>query len=261
MSNKSRRRPCGRGRSTSPVWGGNRYPPKYFINQIEATEAEEARRGRLTPQEKIVEDRTQFQRQLDQDPAVTLLLQRCQQTPYSRLPCNASECLVDQGGRNYQATTFRHRILVDTAYGDSYHVPCLEAMIDLPRLAPSRFMLDTRPCRWNHNAPWKWGFMFQQWFEHSGRVDLAKIATYFKEADAYLKERDDWSTRYIEWQWTHRECKTNCGASECGPEPSSPPERPNIGDYTTEGGSDGKVCPLSDVLKHTDSWRQVLPWI
>ncbi|EXK77321.1 hypothetical protein FOQG_17971 [Fusarium oxysporum f. sp. raphani 54005] len=257
MSNRSCRGPRGRERSTSPLWGGNRYPPEYYIDQIESMEAEEERRDHLAPQEKMAEDGAQLQRQLDQDPTMTLLLQRCQQTRYSLLPCDASECLIEQG-RNRQTATFRHRILVDVAFGDSYHVPCLEAMLDLPRLAPSRFMLDTKPYRWNHNAPWRWGFMFQKWFEYSGRVDLTKIATYFEEMDAYLKERDDWSTRYIEWQFAHGECKTDCGASGCSPEPPSPPERP-VRDYTTEDGNDGKVCPLSDVLNHTDSWRPMMP--
>jgi hypothetical protein len=220
-------------------------------------ESEEEEHDRLTPEEKIAEEGGQLRRLLDQDPTMTFLLQRCEQTPYNSLPCRAWECLVARGRRNRQAGTLRHRILVDGALDGFYHVPCLEAMLNLPRLAPSRFMLDTKPYRWNHNSPWKWGFMFQQWFEYSGRVDLAKMTAYFQEMDAYLKERDDWSTRNIDWQIVHGECKTDCGASGCNSAPS-PPERP-VGDYTTEESSDGKVCPLSDVLNHSDSWQPMLP--
>jgi hypothetical protein len=99
--------------------------------------------------------------------------------------------------------------------------------------------------------------MFHKWFEYSGRVDLTKMATYFEEMDAYLKERDDWSTRSIEWQIVHGECETDCGASGCSLEPSLP-ERP-IADYKTEDSSDGKVCLLSDVLNHSDSWKPIPP--
>jgi hypothetical protein len=57
MSNRSRRGPRGRERSTSPLWGGNRYPLEYYIDQIEAMAAEEERCDRLALQEKIAEDR------------------------------------------------------------------------------------------------------------------------------------------------------------------------------------------------------------
>ncbi|KAL6410110.1 hypothetical protein AUP68_06521 [Ilyonectria robusta] len=125
-------------------------------------EAEEERCDRLAPQEKIAEDGAQLQRQLSQDPTMTLLLQRCQQTRYNLLLCDASECLeVIEQGRNRQTATFRHRILVDVAFGDSYHVSCLKTMLDLPRLARSRFMLDTKPYRWNHNAPWRWALLVE----------------------------------------------------------------------------------------------------
>ncbi|OBT63349.1 hypothetical protein VE03_07192 [Pseudogymnoascus sp. 23342-1-I1] len=51
-------------------------------------------------------------------------------------------------------------------------------MIDLPSLAPSRFKLDTDGYRWNNGWPWTWGLMLRKWFQHSGCVDLARIAEY-----------------------------------------------------------------------------------
>jgi hypothetical protein len=106
-------------------------------------ESEEEEGDRLTLQEKMAQEADQLRRWLDQDPTMMFILQRCQLTPYNSLPCNASECLVARDRRNRQAGTLRHRILVDGVDG-FYHVPCLEAMLDLPLLAPSRFMLDTK---------------------------------------------------------------------------------------------------------------------
>ncbi len=71
-----------------------------------------------------------------------------------------------QDGKKPQAAMLRHRIKVSS--GDYYRVSCLESMLDLPRLAPSRFILDTKPYRWNHNTSWRWGLMFHEWFNHSG---------------------------------------------------------------------------------------------
>ncbi|KAG9249400.1 uncharacterized protein F5Z01DRAFT_595255, partial [Emericellopsis atlantica] len=218
---------------------GNMHPPEHYINQVGAMEAEESRRGRLSPKEKIAEDGAQLRRQLDQDLTMTLLLQRCQETRFNLLPCDASECLIKPSDRGYQGSTLRHRILTDMSLGDSYHVPCLEAMLDLPQLVPSRFKLDTSPYRWNYNRPWSRGFMIKEWFDRSGQVDLGKLATYFEHMDMYWKERGDWSTRDIEWQIAHYECQTDCGADGWQERPS-PPICPNIKSYTAEEGGDGK---------------------
>ena len=85
------------------------------------------------------------------------------------------------------------------------------------------------------------------------------IATYFTELDMYFEERDDWATQYLNWQAVHRACKADCGVIGCGLEPQAPIE-PNLKDYITEGSScNGQVCPLSDVLNHTDGWRWIMP--
>lgn len=215
-------------------------------------EAQEEMHDYLTPQERMTEDGAQLQRKLDQDSTITLTLERCEPSPYNIFLCDASECLLSQGGVSRRSPMLRHRIKVSS--GGYYHVCCLESMLNLPRPAPSRFMLDTKPYRWNHNAPWTWGLMFHKWFDHSGQVELEKIATYFQELDSYFEERDDWSTRYLNWQAVHRGCKTDCGVVGCRSEPSGPLE-PDLRDCTTKGG---QVCPLSDLLDHPDSWRWIL---
>lgn len=219
-------------------------------------DSHEDQRDCLPPQERMAEESRQLLRQLDQDPTMIFLLERCEGTRYNLFLCDASECLLRKDKSLRQAGTLRHRVLVDGAFRGFYHVPCLEVLLDLPRLAPSRFMLDTKPYRWHYNTPWRWGFMFEKWFENSGRIDLTKMAAYFKAVDAYLEERDDWTKRNIEWQIAHGQCETECGASGCRSK-VSPPECP-VGDYTIEDGSDGEVCPLSDVLNHSDGWRPML---
>lgn len=148
----------------------------------------------------------------------------------------------------------------EITFGAYYHVSCLEAMIELPQLAASRFMLDTEPYRWNHNAPWGWVLCSGIGSSTSERVNLPNVATYFEMMGPSWNNKTigGWSTRYIDWQIVHGECRADCGLSGRIQEPPNPPERPNIEDYTREDGSNSKACPLSDVLNHKDSWRQVL---
>ncbi|KAH8752337.1 hypothetical protein F5882DRAFT_420028 [Hyaloscypha sp. PMI_1271] len=39
--------------------------------------------------------------------------------------------------------------------------------------------------RWNNGWPWTWGLMLRKWFEHSGGVDLARIAEFIDAYDTF----------------------------------------------------------------------------
>jgi hypothetical protein len=80
-----------------------------------------------------------------------------------------------------------YRIVLLSDDREYFHISCLEKMIRLPSLVPSRFKLDTEYYRWN--------------------VDLAKIAEYIDAYDTFQRANGDFSTQHVEWQLTHlREC-------------------------------------------------------
>ncbi|ELR06986.1 hypothetical protein GMDG_08220 [Pseudogymnoascus destructans 20631-21] len=63
-----------------------------------------------------------------------------------------------------------YRIALVSHNLEYFHISCLEKMIDLPSLAPSRFKLYTDGYRWNSGWPWTWGLMLRKWFQHSGFI-------------------------------------------------------------------------------------------
>jgi hypothetical protein len=87
--------------------------------------------------------------------------------------------------------------------------------------------------------------MLQKWFEHSGCIDLAKIAEYIDAYNTFQRANSDFSTQHVEWQLTHlHECTANRGSCRCPPEPEGPID-PTLKDYKTE-----KECSISEVLRH-----------
>ncbi|OBT40279.1 hypothetical protein VE00_09864 [Pseudogymnoascus sp. WSF 3629] len=108
----------------------------------------------------MAEDRRKLQRQLEQDAAITILLQPSPPIHMRRVHCQANECFItDASPRGDSLIMGDYRIVLVSYNLEYFHISCLEKMIDLPSLAPSRFKLDTN------------GYQ-------CGRVDLAIIAEY-----------------------------------------------------------------------------------
>ncbi|KAK3896690.1 hypothetical protein C8A05DRAFT_20387 [Staphylotrichum tortipilum] len=116
-----------------------------------------------------------------------------------------------------------------------YHVKCFAFMIDLASLLPQKFKLDVESGCW-------WGLMVEKWFEHSGRVDLDKIAKYLEDFDQFEAKQSE----YNKWSETHASCTDQEAECRCPPRPD-PPSEPELGDCTKE---DGDACTLLDVLEH-----------
>ncbi|OBT38972.1 hypothetical protein VE00_10820, partial [Pseudogymnoascus sp. WSF 3629] len=55
-----------------------------------------------------------------------------------------------------------YRIALVSHNLEYFHISCLEKMIDLPSLAPSRFKLDTDGYWWNSSWPWTWDLMLRK---------------------------------------------------------------------------------------------------
>jgi hypothetical protein len=142
-----------------------------------------------------------------------------------------------------------YRIALVSHNLEFFHISCLEKMIDLPSLAPSRFKLDTDGYRWNSGWPWTWGLMLRKWFEHSGCVDdLARIAEYIDPYDRFKAEVKAFSTPHTEWQLTHlNHCTADRGFCGCPPEPEGPGSSLTLEDYKT---GDTKACSIGEVLQH-----------
>ncbi|KFZ17219.1 hypothetical protein V501_01853 [Pseudogymnoascus sp. VKM F-4519 (FW-2642)] len=141
-----------------------------------------------------------------------------------------------------------YRIALVSHNLEYFHISCLENMIDLPLLAPSQFKLDKDGYRWNSGRPWTWGLMLRKWFQHSGCVDLARIAEYIDAYDRFKAELKAFSTPHTKWQLTHlNQCTADRGSCGCPPEPEGPGSSPALEDYKT---GDTKACSISEVLQH-----------
>jgi hypothetical protein len=164
----------------------------------------------------------------------------------ARARCRAACCsFAKEEGLSEIEIRDDYQIVLAGQQRQYFHVSCLEKLLDLPSLAPSRFKLDSDRYRWNDNWPWTWGLMLRKWFEHSGRIDINKIAEYSTAYDTYDKDEGDFDTQWITWQLAHqRKCLD--GYSECPPAPIGP-EEPILKDYKT---MEGETCLLSEVLQH-----------
>ncbi|KFY92486.1 hypothetical protein V498_04915 [Pseudogymnoascus sp. VKM F-4517 (FW-2822)] len=221
----------------------------HYLREAEEFGAEEERRSRLTQEERMAEDGRKLQRRLEQDAAITILLQPSPPIHMRRAHCRASECFITNATpRGDSLIMGDYRIALVSYNLEYFHISCLEKMIDLPSLAPSRFKLDTDGYRWNNGWSWAWGLMLRKWFQHSGRVDLAIIAEYIDAYDTFKAEVKAFSAPHTEWQLTHlNHCTADRGSCGCPPEPEGPGSSPTLKDYKT---GETKACSISDVLQH-----------
>jgi len=197
----------------------------------------------------MAEDGRKLQRRLEQDAAMTILLQPSAPIHMRRAHCRANECFITNASpRGDSLIMADYRIALVSHNLEYFHISCLEKMIDLPSLAPSRFKLDTDGYRWNNGWPWTWGLMLRKWFQHSGCVDLARIAEYIDAYDRFKAELKAFSTPHTEWQLTHlNQCTADRGSCGCPPEPEGPGSSPTLEDYKT---GDTNACSISEVLQH-----------
>ncbi len=126
-----------------------------------------------------------------------------------------------------------------------YHVKCFASMMDLASLIPEKFKLD--------RTSGGWGMMVEKWFEHSGRIDLDKIAQYLKDFDAFGEAVSE----YYKWENAHAQnCKGQEAECRCPPRPDRPSE-PELGDCTKE---DRDACTLLDLLEHRFAMKSIRGW-
>lgn len=209
-------------------------------------EAESARRQALSPKERLREDGDQLRQKIEADPEMIVVLEMSRS---QRARCRANnDCAYAQARASSGNTiTTSYRIRVDGVdnidwFGKTkhyYHLLCFERMVDLKGLLREKFKM---------GGPYgRWGLMVEDWFKHSGRIDVDKIAAFLEEYAAYEEKHGDWSKEYIDWSLNHtRNCKDKEPECKCPAQPQ-PPKKPELGDHTTK---DGDVCTLSDVLKH-----------
>ncbi len=223
-------------------------------NFLAESAAEDARRRALSSDERLQEDGDELRQKIEADPEMVVALEV---SSSHRARCRANDdCVYSQANapRGNTITTYLricvHGVKNTEWFGRTkhyYHVMCFASMIDLADLLPEKFKLDS--------APSKWGLMLEKWFEHSGRIDLDKIAT-------FLEEFDDFEVKYGEynkWCLAHVEnCEDIEAEAECRCPRPDPPSKPELGDCTEE---DGDVTIL-DVLEHRFAMKSVSPrWI
>ncbi|KAL2132769.1 hypothetical protein VTI74DRAFT_3393 [Chaetomium olivicolor] len=218
-----------------------------LILELEAEfEAERARSRSLSPEERLEEAGDLLRQKIKADPAMVVALEVSRS---QRARCRANDdCIYLRANVTLGNTiTTDYRICVHGVentewFGRTkhyYHVSCFSRMMDLMDLLPSKLKMD--------DAYGRWGLMVELWFEHTGRIDLDKIASFLEEFADYKSKHRNWNSQCLDWQLAHIE---NCGAMGSGctcPAQPQPPAKPKLGDCTTE---DGDVCPLLDVLNH-----------
>jgi len=242
-THKRRRR---RRRSASPA----RLEEKrqYYNHLMEEDDAEEERRSRLSLEEKMAKNGGELQRRLERNPEITILLQPSPPGHMGKAQCRARDCLFENRSPRLETRIMDdYRAVLISHAREYFHVSCLEKMLDLSSLTPTRFMLDRESYRWNDGWPWTWGLMLRLWFEHGGRIDLAKVKAYIKAYKKFKKTDGVFDTQYIEWQAKHqRECSIDASTCRCPPEPKGPTP-PTLEDYKS---TTGEPCCLSEVLDH-----------
>jgi len=157
----------------------------------------------------------------------TFVLERTPEGGYRRPQCQAHcACICSTGYDREIDDDYRICVLRDTAPGQKrlYHVRCFNQMIDLPKVALSRFIPD--------GGLGGQGLMVRKWFEHRGCIDLEKIALYIDKYKIYEAEDSKYSRQYIPWYFQHKKCEVEFGLCACPPEPTVPQE-PILTDYIT----------------------------
>lgn len=207
------------------------------------------RRSLRTKEEIMKEDGLELQKRLQDDPETVVLLQPTPPRHMARARCCADYCLLAKlCGQEEVVIKDRYRVVVGEGdQRDYFHVSCIEGMINLPSLAPTRFKLDTSCHRWNDGWPWAWSLMLREWFEHGGCINPDKISEYLAAMKVYSKAsaRDD--TRWIDWQLDHKcDHEERDGKCECSPPAREALVKPVLENQVVEGT---EKCPLSQVLR------------
>ena len=222
--------------------------PDHYIRLEAQLAAEEERRLHMTPEEKIVENASQLQDLLKREPTSMFLLQPTPPRHMARARCCANYCIFRrQQDRPAVHIKDDHRIVLVAGASEYFHIQCLEKLLHLPSLAPTRFKLDTQVYRWNDSMPWTWGLILRKWFQQSGCVDVNKLVEYIRAHRRHEREDGEFSTRWLDWHFTHEQ---NCtkGEESCGCPPRPvPPEEPILRDYETNKDD---TCLLSTVIAH-----------
>ncbi|KFY22848.1 hypothetical protein V491_02701 [Pseudogymnoascus sp. VKM F-3775] len=180
---------------------------------------------------------------------MAIILQRSPTGNMKRAECRAVPCPMAAMSPSDEGRIMEdYRLVVVSDIRDQYfHISCLERMVSLSSLAPSRFKLDAKGYKWCDGWPWTWSLMLRKWFEHSGCIDLAKIAEYIDEYYTFKQADSDFATQFNEWHFTHRdECTADLGSCGCPPELKGP-VAPTLEGYKTE---EAKICSIDEVLKH-----------
>ncbi|OAF55202.1 hypothetical protein VC83_08455 [Pseudogymnoascus destructans] len=111
----------------------------------------------------MAEDGRKLQRRLEQDAAITILLQPSPPIHMRRAHCRANGCFITNvSPRGDSLVMGDYRIAPVSHNLEYFHISCLEKMIDLLSLTPSRFKLDTDGYRWNGGWPWTWDLMLRE---------------------------------------------------------------------------------------------------
>jgi len=215
--------------------------------------AEEARRRALSFDERLEEDGDKLRQKIEADPEMVVTLEV---SASQRAGCRAyDDCVYLQANalrRNTIETHLRicvHGVQTMAWYGRTkhyYHPVCFAFMIDLANLLPEKFKFDGTSGR-----P---GLMVEKWFEHSGRIDVDKIAKFLEEFDEFEAKQSE----YNKWWESHAEhCEDQEAECRCPLRPD-PPSKPELGDCTKEDGDTRMI--LLDVLKHRFAMKRVGEW-
>lgn len=211
-------------------------------------EAEQERRRNLGFLDRLREDGQKLRQEIENNPAMTAFLEVSRS---ERARCRArDDCIYAQKNiARGETITTDFRIRVEGAMDLSfwapakhyYHIECFDWMVDLKELIPENMKLEER----------NWGLMVRKWFEHRGKIDLAKIDTYIEEHKAFEEEYEranpNRMPRDMQW-WLSGH--SDCAKGEAGCSHPLPPHlagTPILKDYVLENGSG---CYLSNVLRH-----------
>ena len=197
--------------------------------------AEKARRQALSVGQRLQEDGNELRQKIEADPEMVVMLEV---SASHRARCRANDdCIHLRANALCGKTITSHlRICVHGVqtmawYGRTqhyYHALCFAFMIDLTTLLPEKFKFDGTSGR-----P---GLMVEKWFEHSGRIDLDKIAKFLEEFDEFEAKKNE----YNKWR---------------GPLRPDPPSKPELGDCTKEDGDPRMI--LLGVLKHRLAMKRI----
>ncbi|KAK2595195.1 hypothetical protein QQS21_007100 [Conoideocrella luteorostrata] len=212
-------------------------------------------RQALSPLERLAEDGEVLRQKLIANSKMFATLQAPRST---RARCRASDnCIYLQAlAPDGNVITSEYRICVHGAENEAwfgskkhyYHVVCFSTMINLTDLLPSKFQMD--------NTCGRWGIMVEKWFEHQGRINPYKIASYIKKRQEYAEEYRSWVK---DWRMLSKKQRRNrnVNKSQRANREPRPPVEPSPEDYTT---NEEDVCALVDILKHSlvqitaDAW-------